>query len=314
MTPPPEAQCPLTYEPCAPGDYSRVGLRRLSPRLQTLHRLAFTTLALRREAIARAAKMSIQGVQPKVSAVLNVKAGRFDLVDRGGRYILKPQIVEYPEVPENEDVTMRMATLAGIEVPLHGLLYTKDGDLCYFIKRFDRAGRSRKLPVEDFAQLTDRNRETKYDASMEQVAGVIDRFCTFPAVECVNLFRRTLFAFLTGNEDLHLKNFSLITREDIVSLSPAYDLLNTTIVLPNPTEELALPLRGKKSKLKREDLIDYFGSERLKLTPKTIDRVFSDLATALPHWFDLLDRSFLSPVARTAYRDILQVRASRLRL
>ncbi len=314
MTTSPDARCPLTYEPCATGSYSRVGLRRLSPRLQTLHPLAFTTASLRREAVARAAKMSIQGVQPKVSAVLRVKAGRFDLVDQGGRYILKPQIVEYPEVPENEDVTMRMAALAGIEVPLHGLLYTKDGDLCYFIKRFDRAGRSKKVPVEDFAQLTGRNRETKYDASMEQVAGVIDRFCTFPAVERVKLFRRTLFAFLTGNEDMHLKNFSLITRKDIVSLSPAYDLLNTTIALVDPTEELALPVRGKTSNLKRGDLIDYYGYERLKLTPRAIDRVLSDLESILPRWFDLLNRSFLSPLKRTAYRDILQVRTDRLRL
>ena len=135
MIPSPDTRCPLTYEPCAPGAYSRAGLRRLSPRLQTLHPLAFTTASLRREAVARAAKMSIQGVQPKVSAVLNVKAGRFDLIDRGGRYILKPQILEYPEIPENEDVTMRMAALAGVEVPLHGLLYTKDGDLCYFISK-----------------------------------------------------------------------------------------------------------------------------------------------------------------------------------
>ncbi len=314
MTTSPPARCPLTYEPCEPGSYARAGLRRLSPRLETLHPLAFTTASLRREAVARAVKMSIQGVQPKVSAVLNVKAGRFDLVDRGGRYILKPQIVEYLEVPENEDVTMRMAALAGIEVPLHGLLYTKDGDFCYFIKRFDRKGRGKKRPVEDFAQLTGRSRETKYDASMEQVAGIIDRFCTFPAVERVNLFRRTLVAYLTGNEDMHLKNFSLITRQDIVSLSPAYDLLNTTIALPNPMEELALPLRGKKSKLKRGDLIDYYGHERLKLPPKAIDRVLADLATALPRWYELLDRSFLSPAMRTAYRDVLQSRAGQLRL
>ncbi len=199
-------------------------------------------------------------------------------------------------------------------VLLEGLLYTKDGDFCYFIKRFDRKGRGKKRPVEDFAQLTGRSRETKYDASMEQVAGVVDRFCTFPAVERVNLFRRTLVAYLTGNEDMHLKNFSLITRQDIVSLSPAYDLLNTTIALPNPMEELALPLRGKKSKLNRGDLIDYYGRERLKLPPRAIDRVLADLATALPRWYDLLDRSFLSPAMRTAYRDVLQSRAGLLRL
>lgn len=252
----PPRRCPITYEPCGDALYAPAGLRKLSPRLEQLYPLAFTSEQLRREAVARAAKMSIQGVQPKVSAVLNVRQARFELVDRGGRYILKPQTLDYPEVPENEDVTMRMAARAGIETPLHGLLYTETLDLCYFIKRFDRVGRGKKVAVEDFAQLTGRSRDTKYDASMEQVGKVIDAFCTFPAVERVKLLRRTLFAYLTGNEDMHLKNFSLITRGEIVQLSPAYDLLNSTLALPGATEELALPLRGKKSNLKRTDLVD----------------------------------------------------------
>lgn len=307
---PPQRRCPITYEPSEEAPYAPAGLRKLSPRLKVLHPLAFTSEQLRREAVARAAKMSIQGVQPKVSAVLNVKEGRFELVDRGGRYILKPQTVDYQEVPENEDVTMRMAALAGIEVPLHGLVYTETGERCYFIKRFDRKGRDRKVAVEDFAQLTGRRRETKYDASMEQVGRVIDTYCTFPAVERVRLLKRTLFAYLTGNEDMHLKNFSLITRGEIVALSPAYDLLNSTLVLPGATEELALSLRGKKSRLKREDLVDYYGAERLRLPLKAIDQVLEDLLNAQAGWQDLLTRSFLSQTMKEKYAAILVHRST----
>ncbi|MEX0600681.1 MAG: HipA domain-containing protein, partial [Rhodothermales bacterium] len=234
-------RCPITYEEIPAGRYSRAGLRRLSRRLTELEDLPFTPDELRREALARASKMSIQGLQPKLSAILNVPEHRFDIVDRGGNYILKPPIPDYPQVPENEDVTMRMAGAAGIEVPMHGMIYTSDGARCYFIRRFDRVGRSAKRAVEDFAQLLGRTRDTKYDASLEQVLGVIDRYCTFPAVERLKLFRRVLFAFLCGNEDMHLKNVSLITRDNMVELSPAYDLVNTTIVLANPQEEMALP-------------------------------------------------------------------------
>ena len=151
-------------------------------------------------------------------------------------------------------------------MPVHGRLRAVDGSLTYFIKRFDRQGRERQ-PVEDFAQLSGESRETKYDSSMEKVAGVIEQFCTFPALERVKLFERMLFSFLVGNEDLHLKNFSLITRTQKVELAPAYDFLNATILIKNPKEELALPLKGKTSRLTRNDFLDYFPCERLQISP-----------------------------------------------
>ena len=120
---------------------------------------------------------------------------------------------EHPFNPVRLDLTMRLAAAAGIEVPVHGLLRSIDGSFTYFIKGLDRDGRDR-LPVEDFAQLSGEGRDTKYDSSMEKVADVIDQFCTFPAIERVKLFERTLFNFLVGNEDMHLKNFSLLTGED----------------------------------------------------------------------------------------------------
>ena len=182
--------------------------------------------------------MSIQGVQPKLSAVLSVKAGRFDVVDSGGEFILKPPSSSYPELPENEDLTMRLAAAAKVRVPLHGMLWAKDHTRTYFIRRFDRGRKGKKFAVEDFAQLLGKTRDTKYDSSMEQVAKTLD-YCTFPIVEGRELFRRTVFCFLAGNEDMHLKNFSLLTRDGKTTLSPAYDLLSSSLVLSNP-EELAL--------------------------------------------------------------------------
>jgi serine/threonine-protein kinase HipA len=310
------AHCPLTYEDVPPGAvYSSRGLRQLAPKLSSLAPLPYTVDQLRQEAIKHASKLSIQGVQAKLSARLNVARGRFDLVDRGGRFILKPPAADYPELPANEDVTMRMAAAVGIEVPRHGLIYGADGALTYFIARFDRGARGAKLAVEDFAQLSGRERDTKYDASMESVTKVIDAYCTFPLLARRELFLRTVFCFLCGNEDMHLKNFSLITRGDVVSLAPAYDLLNTTIVLRGARlEELALSLRRKKRKLQFDDLITYFGRERLGLNEAVIRSVLTTLQQNLSGWHALLQRSFLSVDMRTRYADLLRSRAHRLGL
>lgn len=312
-----ERICPLTYQPLQPKEelYSEKGLRRLSRYLKRLEPLPFTTAELIQEAAAHSVRMSIGGIQPKVSAVLKPAESRFEIVTEGGRYILKPESQAYPEIPGNEDVTMRMAAAAGVQVPLHGLLYTKERALCYVIERFDRVGRNKKLAVEDFAQLMELDRETKYDASMEKVANVIETFCTFPAVEKVEFFRRTLVAFLTGNEDMHVKNFSILTERDGLqrTLSPAYDMVNSTIVLREP-KQLALPLAGKLSNLKREHLVDYYGRERLGLTERVIDEVLADIEAAQRAWDDLLARSFLSEEMKQKYADVLEERRAILNL
>jgi serine/threonine-protein kinase HipA len=304
-------RCPITYEPLEEGvDYSAAGLRRLDRNLRSLARLEQTGEQQRQEAMRCAGKTSLPGVEPKLSAVLRVTQGRFEVVDRGGRYILKPPPADHPELPANEDVTMRMAAAAGIEVPLHGLLRAADGSLTYFIKRFDRPGH-RRLPVEDFAQLSGVSHETRYSGSMELVAGVVERFCTFPVLDRIRLFERTLFSFLVGNENMHMKNFSLLTRGDVVELAPAYDFLSTTLALPNPQEEFALPLRGKKSNLTRSDLFRYFARERLQLNDAALAGVVTRFREALPQWGGLIERSFLSPALQGRFRALLESRARR---
>ena len=307
-------RCPITYEPLPDGaTYSLQGLKLLNRNLASLAPLEFTAEEQRQEALNRAGKMSIQGLQLKLSLVLRITEGRFEVVNRGGQYILKPQSLDFPELPENEDVTMRMAAAVGIEVPVHGLVRSIDGSFSYLIKRFDREGRDR-MPVEDFAQLSGASRETKYDSSMEKVAAVIEQFCTFPALERVKLFERTLFSFLVGNEDMHLKNFSLITRNEKIELAPAYDFLNTTIALKAAKEEMALPVKGKKSKLTRNDLLNYFARERLQINERVLNDVLSRFAKAIPAWRELLDQSFLSAEVKQKYAALLTERGQRTQL
>ena len=296
--------CPITYLNCR-GKYSEQGLKKLSRNLTTLDDLPFTAEEQIREAASRASKLSIQGVQPKLSAVLSPKQHSFEFVDKGGRYNLKPQNPQYLQLPENEDLTMRLAKAAGVNVPLHGMVYSKDNSMTYFIKRFDRVGRNRKVAVEDFAQLTGRTRSTKYDSSMEQVIAAIDRFCTFPVLERVKLFRLTVVNFLLGNEDMHLKNFSLITDDGKTSLSPAYDLVNTTIALSNPEEEIALPLKGKKRKINGSLLISYFGTDRLNLNTRIVFSVLGDILDAILEWDRLIAVSFLCDELKNKYQALV---------
>jgi serine/threonine-protein kinase HipA len=148
---------------------------------------------------------------------------------------------------------------------------------------------------------------------MERVAGVVRDFCTFPAVENVELARRVLFNFLTGNEDMHLKNFSLMTLDGKVRLAPAYDLLNTTLVLGTSVrEEVALPIRGKKSNLTRNDLVRYFIIERLGLGPKVAAKLFDDMMQAADLWPETIRRSFLSTGKQDTYLKLLAERIARL--
>lgn len=308
--------CPITYEEIDTSidTYSKRGLRLLSPQLKKLKPLEFSAADQRQEAIARVGKMSIQGVQTKLSAVLNIKEQCFEIVDQYGQYILKPQSEYYPELPENEALTMSLAATIDIEVPVHGLVYSKDNSMTYFIKRFDRVKHKQKFAIEDFAQLAQLSRDTKYSSSMEKVAELVANagFCSFPKIESMKLFKLTVFNFLVGNEDMHLKNFSLITRNLQTTLSPAYDLLNTTIAQRNSKEELALPLNGKKNNLKRRDFTEHFAIQRLKLNEAIVTNVLDKIYAALPIWNKLINSSFLSDSMKNKYLALLDKRCDRI--
>ncbi len=304
-------KCPISYLPIDKGLYSQQGLKYLSKNLLSLNPLPYSASEQRQEALNRTSKLSIQGVQPKLSAILSIKNQEFEIVDQFGKYIIKPQNDLFLELPENEDLTMKMAKIFNIEVPIHGLIYSKDNSLSYFIKRFDRYGKDSKYQTEDFSQLTGNSRDTKYNYSIEKTIQVINDNCTFPSIEKIDYFKRILFCFITGNEDMHLKNFSLITRNGKTTLAPAYDFLNSSIVIKNPQEEMALSLIGKKSNFKSSDLIDYFAKERLELNNKSIDSIIVEMNKNITKWKDLIEISFLSDDMKNKYLKLFENRINR---
>lgn len=262
--------------------------------------------------------VSVPGVQPKLSMHLERigKAGsgepvrRLTLVAMEGQHILKPPVKAYPEMPELEHLTMNMAGLFGIETAPCGLIALEDGPWAFIARRMDRLP-SGKLHMEDMGQLTDRLAEQKYRGSLEQVGRAILRFSSNPLLDAARFFDLALFCFLTGNADMHLKNFSLLREADgMIRLSPAYDLLPTVLLIPEDREESALALNGKKSRLNRTDFMALARS--MKLADKTAERAAEQCLARVPEAMAFVERGFCRPATRKAYRELMASRAQRL--
>lgn len=251
---------------------------------------------------------AVTGVQAKLSLHItgNNKEGterRFTIVGLWGGYILKPPTDAYPQLPEVEDVTMHLAQLARIKTAPHSLIRLQSGKLAYVTRRIDRTKKG-KLAMEDMCQLTERLTEDKYHGSYEQIGKAIQRYSVTPGLDVVNFFELVLFSFLTGNADMHLKNFSLLEQPGLgMTLSPAYDLVNTALVNPADEEEMALTLNGRKKGLQKQDF--KAAMNLLKVEEKQQENIFNKMAKALPQWQELIDRSFLSEAFKEQYKTIL---------
>ncbi|MBK5270916.1 MAG: HipA domain-containing protein [Bacteroidia bacterium] len=258
---------------------------------------------------------AVTGVQPKISLHLASarepnRPKRFTIVGMWGGYILKPPSPHYPHMPEVEDVTMHLASIARIKVVPHSLIRLQTGNLAYITKRIDRVKKS-KLHMEDMCQLTERLSEDKYHGSYEQIAKAIQQYSKNPGLDVINFFELLLFSFLTGNADMHLKNFSLINHPGIGPvLSPAYDLLATALVNPADNEDMALTLNGKKKKIKRSDFETAFNT--LKLDPKQQENIFTKMKKILPNWEEMIDISFLDDEWKKMYKSLIKERFNRL--
>jgi len=259
---------------------------------------------------------TITGVQPKLSLDLEGKdkntPQRFTIVGLWGKYILKPQTDLYPQLPENEDLTMHLAKIAGIRTVPHSLIRFADGELCYITKRIDRDSKGNKLHMEDMCQLSEHLTEHKYKGSYEQVAKLLLRFSNSPKLDLVNFWQQTLFCWLTGNSDMHLKNFSLYTQaKGQYILSPAYDMLSTILAMPEDTDELALTLNGKKRKLNRNDFEKSFSQSGLD--SKVINNLFLRFEKAVPQWQAFIEISFLSEEQKTKYNKLIEEKLNLLK-
>jgi serine/threonine-protein kinase HipA len=258
---------------------------------------------------------AVTGVQAKLSLHISgtTKDGtdqRFTIVGLWGAFILKPPRALYPQLSEVEDVTMHLAQLAKIKTATHTLIPLQSGNLAYITKRMDRS-KNKKLAMEDMCQLTERLTEEKYHGSYEQVGKAILKYSATPGLDVVNFFELVLFSFLTGNADMHLKNFSLLEQPGLgMRLSPAYDLVNTALVNPADDEEMALTLNGKKKKLKKEDFL--IAMNTLKIDQIQQENIFRKMVKAFPKWKEHIDRSFMSAEFKEQYKLILEQRMDRV--
>lgn len=309
-------KCLYCYKPLADGevDYHKSCARKIfeSATTPVLPYTRTNIKELAREIVS--ASTTVTGVQAKLS--LDITRGhdgepqRFTIVGLWGRFILKPQTDRFANLPENEDLTMHMAEAVGIKTVPHSLIRFADGELCYITRRVDRSKRGGKIAMEDMCQLSERLTEDKYKGSYERIAKLIKQYSAAPLLDVVNFWEVVVFSWLTGNADMHLKNFSLYRPADIYMLTPAYDLLSTSIVMPEDDEELALTLNGKKKKIKRAD----FEKAMLDsgMDEKAIENLFKKFAKTLPKWYTLIEESFLPKDMMTAYREKLNTMSARL--
>lgn len=305
--------CLFCYQPVESGEYHSKCSKKFFGTTQV------PTLELDQEKLNQLAtitvkeRLALTGVQPKISLSLNEEQGnkRLTLVGLCGDYILKPQSTEYAFMPEVEDLTMHLAKLFKIETANHALIRTSTGDLAYITKRFDRV-KGKKIHVEDLCQLSELLTEQKYKSSYEHVGKIIKQFATNSGLDVIKYYRLVLFSFLTGNNDMHLKNFSLMHTDQGILFSPAYDLLNINLIFPSDKEDLALFLGGRKRKIKRSDFDQLAMS--LGISDVVRDNIYKDFSKQrikIPNW---INSSFLSDEYKQLYLEIINLKFSQIDL
>jgi serine/threonine-protein kinase HipA len=255
---------------------------------------------------------TLTGVQAKLSLHLDRHEGskRLTIVGLWGDFIFKPQTQSYKTLPENEDLTMHLAEIAKIKVVPHTLIRLQDGTLGYLTKRIDRTSEGGKIPMEDMCQLTERQTEYKYKSSYEQIAKVIAKHSYVPLLDLTDFYEQVFFNWLVGNNDMHLKNYSLYAPKGKWVLTPAYDLLNVSMVNPKDTEELALTLNAKKKRIKKSDFVR--AMETSGISPKVFDNILAKYRKLLPKFNEIIDLSFLEKEDKEIYKQSIASRFARI--
>lgn len=259
--------------------------------------------------------ITVAGVQKKISLHLLSEKNeqpRLTLIGFPQGYILKPQSNDFEFLPETEHITMAMAEKAGLQVVPHSLIYTSNHSLSYITKRIDRQKSYEKIHMEDFCQLSNRLTEDKYKGSYEQCAKIIQNYSARPGIDLTDFFYRLLFCFITGNSDMHLKNFSLIRnpQNDEWELSKAYDLLPVNILMPADQEETALTLNGKKSRLTRNDFLIF--SQNIKIPLKAAEKMIENLISKKETLLELTKSPLISDELQIKFSNLIEERCRRL--
>lgn len=295
------------HQNCAKKLFGSQHIPALNYTLEELNELAKNTILER---------VSVPGVQPKLSLHLErgtpATSSRLTLVGLAGDYILKPQSPQWKNLPEAEHFCMHLARKCKITVAEFGLIPLSSGELAYITRRMDRQKKSMRH-MEDFCQILNKMTSQKYNGSMEQIGKSLRQYSAVSGLDVIRYFELTVFCFLTGNSDMHLKNFSLLQNADGKwTLSPAYDLVPVKIILPQDTEELALTLNGKKNRLKRSDF-ETFGAT-LKLNEVQIRNALKRITELMEKFLaQTLQESFLPEEMQQAVKALITERIARIK-
>ena len=244
------------------------------------------------------ASTSVTGVQAKMSLDI---------------YIFKPQSAKYPCLPELEDLTMKMAGAAHIRTARHTLLRLADGELGYLTLRMDRGRKGEKKSMLDMCQLSNRLTEHKYYGTYQQLADTIKKYSSAPMLDVQRYWEAVLFSWITGNSDMHCKNFSLLDNGNgEYNLAPAYDLLAVLLADPEDTEEMAMSFEvgGAKNGFNRNTFMTAFTQSGIPAA--VADKMIERMKSFLPKWKNLIDQSFLPEEMKTSYCLLLDKRISLL--
>ncbi len=255
--------------------------------------------------------------------------------DRGGTHILKPSLQSrddnFQDSPANEHVTMRMAkNVFKIPTALSALLFLENGDPVYIAKRFDVLENGERINQSDFAQIAglvpEKNGSNyKYEGiSYEEIADLIKKYVSAADVAVEVFFRTVLFNYLVCNGDAHAKNFSLRSTPeapDVYELTPAYDLLNTSLHIPNEMSRMALDLFKDEDDFSTPfyEMNGFYGvpdfvefAKRIGVVEKRAERFIQQAVDSVPLMEEMLDNSFLSDSSKEKYKAFVRDRAMAL--
>lgn len=255
--------------------------------------------------------LGVTGVQPKITLHIDKKVNdpnhRMMIVGLWGNYILKPPTKNFSNISIVEDLTMHMAEAVGLKTAQHGLIQLASGELAYITKRFDRGVKEKKIAVEDFCQLSELLTESKYSTSTEKAGKIILKYSAQPGLDVITFFDLILFSYLSGNADMHLKNFSLVANDlNEMVFSPVYDLLSTKLMPIDDKEEVALTINGKKSKLNKNDFLAL--GKTLLISDRAVTNSFSRILSSIPNLKKVIAKSFLNSELKTNYKKLLDQR------
>lgn len=260
---------------------------------------------------------SVTGVQAKMSLDVDRSGknepAKFTIVGLWGKYIFKPQSGKYPCLPELEDLTMKMAEAAHIRTARHTLIRLADGELGYLTLRMDRGRKGEKISMLDICQLSNRLTEHKYYGTYQQLAETVKKYSAAPMLDVQRFWEVVLFSWITGNSDMHCKNFSLVdTGNGEYALAPAYDLLAVLLADPEDNEEMAMSFTvgGNKAGFDRDTFLTAFTQSGIPAAVS--EKMIRRMKGFLPVWKDLIDQSFLPDKMNADYCRLLENRIKRL--